>query len=404
MPNEDATTELNTSSTHATSSDTTPQPLLPAAEPGRLIPPVQAASLAFLGVMALGSVLLLALKFQYPGLGAGADVVDILTAVVVLSLAILRVPIHLGELTLTILPLGALFCVFLIVRWACRVATPSAPATRGPAVGGAFSAMALLAALIFRFRFKPDALYAGAIGAATMGFLWVTLFWSLVFATSRHSLATLAGRRLAASKARRPALFEGLRTGLLMLLLGVVLGTAAALVWAIFVLLTGGGPRALGFGDLVASVVYLVAFAPNLVVIVLALSLGAFVDIGAALTVHGGVRGNVRQLSVIGEGAGGSALLLLVPAVACLAGGFWARRNTRRPDQVILILTTAALTFASTLAVLAWLGQARLGAELAAARGGFALVAPQVPTVFLLAALWAAVAGYAGWMMAERRG
>ena len=401
MPEPDATTKLETSG-EGPSPETSPQPLLPGAEPGHLIPPAEAAALSFLGVLALGAILLLAVKLQYPNLGAGANTVDVFSSVVILALATLRVPVHLGELTVTVLPLGALIAVFFIVRWACKVAAPSAPPRRGLLVGILFGFMAMLAALVFRFRFEPDAVYAGALGAVLAGFVWVSLFAALAFQAAREPLAKTAGRRLARLRESSPSLFEGIRAAGVMLAASFVLGTAAGLLWAIVVLLSGGGPHDLDGGDLVAALVYVAAFAPNLVVTVVSLSVGAPVDVGAGITIHGKVRGDVEQWSVVSDGAGASVLLLLLPLSCCMAAGYWARRNSLRPERVGRTLATAALVFASALALLGWLGEARLGAELASSRG-FGVLAPRAWVVFVLAALWAGGGGYAGWALAEKR-
>lgn len=401
MPEQDATTQLETPGAGPPTGSTSPQPLVRGANPALLVPLAEAAALAFLGLLALGAVLLVAVKLQYPNLGAGADTVGVLSSVVILALATLRVPIHLGELTFTVMPLGALFVLFFIVRWACRVAAPSAPPRRGLVVGALFGVMALLAALVFRFRFEPDALYAGAPGAAGLGFVWVSLFAALAFAGSTQPLAKLAGSRLARLRDATPVLFEGVRAGALMLLIVSVLGSAAALLSSIFLLAAGEGPHDLDAGDLIAALVYVAIFAPNLVVTLVALSLGAPVEVGAGLTVHGAVRGNVDRWSVFADGNVLALLLLLVPLAACGAGGYWARRNTARREQAVRILATAAFVFAFVLALLGWLGEARLGAELASARG-FVSVAPRGSIVFLLGSLWAAGAGYAGWTLADR--
>jgi hypothetical protein len=370
-------------------------------EAGHLIPLAQAASLSFLGLLALGAVFLLALKLQYPNLGAGADMVETLSSIVILALATLRAPIHLGDLTFTVLPLGALLAVFFVVRWACRLTIPSAPPRRGLVVGALFGAIALIAALVFRFRFDPDPIYAGALGSAVAGSVWVGLFSALAFAGQRESLRTVARRRLGDLRERRPSISEGVRAAAVMLGLAFLLSSAAGLVWVIFSLLSGGGPHDLDGGDFVAALVYVVAFAPNLVVTVVALSLGAPVEVGAGLTVNGRLRGGLEQWSVVTGGIDASILLLLVPLVACAAGGYWTRRNSERPERVVRTLASAALSFASVIAVLGWLGEARLGVQLASSRG-FGVIAPRASVVFLLALLWAAGAGYLGWKMAER--
>ncbi|MDP9066938.1 MAG: hypothetical protein M3N53_01140 [Actinomycetota bacterium] len=401
MPDHDPTTEIGLEADEVGPA-TEPQPLVPGVEPGHLVPYAQAAGLAFLSLLALGAVFLIALKLQFPRLGAGADPIDVLTSIVILSLALLRAPIHVGGLTFTVLPLGALALVYLLVRWSCRTAAPAAPARRGLVVGLIFAALAAVAALIFRFRFESQPIFAGAFGSFLFSFLWVALAAAATFAAQREPLARRLGRALTSLAARRAWLFEGIRTGIVMLGLGSVAAAAAGLLWVIVVLLTGGGPDALGAGDLVAALIYIVAFAPNLVLAVLALSLGAPIETGAALTVAGRLRGPLREVSVFSDGVGAAWLLLLIPLVTCAGAGFWARGNVRDPSSAATVLAVAALVFGSTVATLGWLGEARVGARIASERG-FGVIAPRPLIVFGAGLLWAAGAGFAGWWLAERR-
>lgn len=403
MPDPDATSKLDTTASGGGRPPTEPQPLVPGSgvEPGHFLPFVQAAALAFLGLLAIGAVFLLAVKAQFPSLGAGGDPVDVLTSIVILSLAALRVPVHLGDLSFTVLPLGALAAFAGVVMWSCRSVVRAARPRRGLIVGGVFGVVATIAALVFRFRFEQDPIYAGALGALILGTLWTSAFAALSFASLGTPLRRLAGRRVGAWRSDRPVLYEGVRAGGLMLLL-VALGAAAAgLLWAIVVLARGGGPQNLDVGDVAAALVYLAAFAPNLVVMVISVALGAPVDVGAGLTLAGKVRQNVRELSVTDDG-GALWLLLLIPAAACGAAGYWARKNASDAKRMVPVIATAAAVFALTLAALAWLGEARLGAKLAAARG-FGLVAARAWLVLVLGAAWALVGGCAGWLLAERR-
>lgn len=400
MPDPDATSRLDTTAAGGDRPPTQPQPLVPGVEPGHFLPFVQAAALAFLGLLAIGAVILLAVKVQFPSLGAGGDPIDVLTSIVILSMAVLRVPVHLGDLTFTVLPLGALAAFGLVVMWSCRSVVRAARPRRGLIVGVVFGVVAMIAALAFRFRFDQDPIYAGAFGALILGSFWTAAFASLSFASLGTPLRRLAGRRLGALKSGRRILYEGVRTGGLMLAL-VALGSAAAgLLWAIVVLARGGGPQNLDVGDLAAALVYLAAFAPNLVVMVIAVALGAPVDVGAGLTLAGKVRQNLRELSVTDDG-GALWLLLLIPAAACGAAGYWARKNTSDAKRMVPVIATAAVLFAVTLGALAWLGEARLGARLASARG-FGLVAARAWVVLVLGAVWALVGGCAGWLAAER--
>ncbi len=370
-----------------------------AAELRSLVPFLQAALLAFLGVMGVGAVFVIALKLQYPDLGAGSDPVEVLISVVILGLASLRVPVHIGDLTLTVLPLGALVCVAWIVRWSCLSTVSVGRPRRGLLVGAFFGPIAAAAALVFRFRFESDPIFAGALGAFLWGLVWVSLFAGVVFASSGTPLHRVMILRLVSIKERRPSLYEGVRTAALMLGLDSLLAITAGLLWTIFWLLSGGGPRQLSLADLVAVALYVLAFTPNLVIAVLSLSLGAPVDVGAAVTIGARVRGPLRHLSVFD---GPAVLLLAVPLIACVAGGYWVRKNANDPSKAVRVLGSAAVIFAVVLGAFALLGQARLGGQLVTGRG-FALVAPRAWMVLLLGFGWAAAGGYAGWLIAERR-
>ena len=401
MPDADATSKLETTASGGDRPPTQPQPLVPGVEPGHFLPFVQAAALAFLGLLAIGAVFLVAVKAQFPDLGAGSDPIDVLTSIVILSLAALRVPVHLGDLSFTVLPLGALAAFAWVVMWSCRSIVRAAPPRRGLIVGAVFGLISMIAALVFRFRFERDPIYAGAVGALILGGVWCAAFAGLAFASMGTSARRVAGRRLGSLRGRRRTLYEGLRAGGLMLLLVAIGATAAGLLWAIVVLARGGGPQNLDLGDVAAALVYLAAFAPNLVVMVIAVALGAPVDVGAGLTLAGKVRQNVRELSVTDDG-GALWLLLLVPAAACLATGYWARKNASDAKSMLPVIATAAAVFAISLGALAWLGEARLGAKLASARG-FGMVAARAWLVLVLGVVWGLVGGCAGWLVAERR-
>jgi hypothetical protein len=93
-------------------------------------------------------------------------------------------------------------------------------------------------------------------------------------------------------------------------------------------------------------------------------------------------------------------LLLAVPALACLLGGFASRRNARDPGNVVQVLVTAAVAYGITLFGLAAFSEARLGAGLIRARG-FGRIAPDAASVLLLAIAWAIVAGFVGWKIGD---
>lgn len=399
MPDPDATSRLHAASDR----ETVEEPLSPIGHPHRWIPYLEAAALAFLGLLALGAVLLVAVKLQYSGLGAGADPVEVLTSVIILSLAVLRVPVHVGELTFTVLPLGALAAVALIVRWACRSTLHNTTLLRVLWVGPIFGVVALVAALAFRHRFDPDAVYAGAPSAFFFGALWTGLFAAWFFVTRGERSSALLRRTMTRLQQRSRSVWEATIAAAIMLAGTLVLGTAAGLVWMIVALVRGAGPQQLDLTGLLAATVWVAAFAPNLAIAAAALSLGAPLEVGAGLTVRGRVRGTLQELSIVaGEGTSPAILMVAVPLLACAAAGYWVGHNTEASRKPLSILVASSGVFALMLTLLSWLGHARLGAELAADRG-FGLVAPDAAAVFVMASVWGFTGSLLGWTIASTR-
>ena len=398
MPDPDATSRLD----RAPVGETAEVPLAPLKQPHRLIPYLEAAALAFLGLLALGAVLLVIAKLQYPKLGAGADPVEMLTSLVIVSLASLRVPVHVGELTFTLLPLGLLAAIAWVVRWACRATVPNPTLRRALWVGPLFGLIAGFAALAFRHRFEPDAIYAGAPSAFILGSLWVALFAAWFYVTRSQSTVNFVRERLEILKARRRSLWEAVMAAGIMLGASLIAALAAGLVWVIVALLRGGGPDQLDLGGLLAALVYVLAFAPNLVIAAATLSLGAPLRFGAGLTIGGEVRDSVRELSIAGRDVDPSILMVLVPLLAAGLAGAWFARNSETPDSPLPVLARAAALFATALTILAWLGHARLGAQLASDKG-FGVVAADAPSVFVMALLWSFLGALAGWIVIRSR-
>lgn len=399
MPDPDATSRLD----RAPTGETAEVPLAPIKQPQVLIPYLEAAALAFLGLLALGAALLVVVKLQYPRLGAGADPVEMLTSVIIVSLGTLRVPVHIGDLTFTVLPLGLLVATAWIVRWACRstIRNPSWP--RLLWVAPIFGAIAGLAALAFRHRFDPDPVYAGAPSAFLLGSLWIGLFAAWFFVTRSETSLGFVRRSIEAVKQRSRTTWESVMTAGIMLGSTLVLATGGGLLWVIVSLLRGGGPQQLDAGGLVAAVVYVAAFSPNLVIAASTLSVGAPLHVGAGLTIGGRVRGNIQELSIAGgDGVSASLLLILVPLAASIIAGVWIARNAEKPTSPLPVLGRSSLLVGAVLTVLAWLGHARLGAELAADRG-FGVVAAHAPSVFVMAGLWSFLGGLLGWSVTRWR-
>jgi hypothetical protein len=177
------------------------------------------------------------------------------------------------------------------------------------------------------------------------------------------------------------------------------------LLWIIVGLARGAQPRSFGGGDALSALIYLAAFAPNVATAILSLSVGAPIEVGAQVTFGGRLVGAIEDYSIFGWGGDPAPvwvfLLLIIPLLACMGGGFWLRgRVGERPERE-RSMAVAAATFGVALFLLALLGEARLGAALVRNRG-VGLVAPNPWLVGILSFAWAAVAGLAGWYLAER--
>lgn len=369
-----------------------------------------AACLAFLVVLLVGAVLLLAIKLQAAGAGAGGDALDVFSAMVVLGLAALRVPLHIGELELTVLPLGALVVAGAGIAWAAKLAVHrSAPeglrdaAIQGAKVGVPFALICWLAALAFQLRGTVDPVSADAGGALLWGAFWGAGFGALGGLTARSGLREEIERGLEALGRRSSVAAAGMVSGGVMLVAVAILASFAALVWIIVAL--ASGPRTdFGPAEAAAAVIYLAAFAPNVLVAIVAVAMGAPLQVGAAVTTGGRVVGPLTEISLL-DWADGSApwylfLLLLIPLAACAMGGFWVGRARHPRSERLGILLAGAIFFALVLGVLAALGDARLGAGLVRERG-FGRLAPDAAITAGVAFLWAAAAGFAGLKAAE---
>ena len=198
---------------------------------------------------------------------------------------------------------------------------------------------------------------------------------------------------------RGGAVSRGLAAGGIALSAATVLGAAALLLWVIVALIRGAPGPNFGGGDAGAAFVYLLAFGPNVIVTLTALGMGAPVYVGARVTVAGAGVGQIDRIWLFGDAPGYVGFLILIPAIACSLAGFWARRTSKRADLPVVIGVFAA-TFGIVLAALAWLGEARLGASLLGR--GLARLDVNAPATLLLGFAWAAVAGAAGWFLADR--
>jgi hypothetical protein len=370
---------------------------------------LQAASLGFVFLLTIGSAFVVAVKLQYPSFGAGADPVEIFTTVTIGSLAVLRAPVHIGKLTLTALPLGALIVALIGIAWATRTARAGRARHESLAtfrIGLIFGSICCLMAIAFRYRGGPDAVHAGAVGSFVWGAIWGSAGAALGRTDARLSPRALVARGLAFARRDDGPIRDGIRSGAVMLSVAGVLSLGAVLVWMIGALASDRLPRSFGPGDALAGIYYFLAFVPNLMVAVVSVSLGASVDVGAQLTLNGKIAGSTEQFSMFGWGDGATPayiyLLLLIPLVACVAGGFVTGATSNHRKALPVVTAAAALTFAIALALLAWLGEARLGASIVGARG-FGRLSANPLEVFGAAFLWAGVVGGAAALILDRR-
>jgi hypothetical protein len=365
------------------------------------------ALFGFLTAIAFGSLLVMGAKFQYPSVGSGASAFSGLEVIVMSGLAVLGAPVGIGGLSLAAIPLGALFFVGWAIVWATKRRSLDAgpgdartAVVAGAKAGVPLALMCLVAALLFRIPEKPSPIEVNPFAALLVGAFWGMVFGALggwLAAVDFRGRAREVGSKLAD---RSRLLYEGVVAGVLMLATTFVLAAVFTLVWVIYVL--ARGPAGFGWGEAFAALIYMVAFAPNVVISVIALSLGAPVEVGAQITVDGRVSGPLADVSLFsGHLPWFAFFLLLIPLIACSVGGYSARRTTEISKQGVGVLGLAALVYAFVLADLSVLADARLGAGLVRNRG-FALIAPKPIFVFILALAWVAVVGFVGWWYGER--
>jgi hypothetical protein len=192
---------------------------------------------------------------------------------------------------------------------------------------------------------------------------------------------------------------EGVMAGVTMLVSAGVAAVAAALTFVI-VDLVAGTDLQLTAGDAVALAILFVAFAPNIAVGTVAFSMGAPVQF-VADSLGVGFR---TDFSLFGWGGSGPEwyvyFAVLIPILACLFGGYSARRRTRYPERMIEIVAVAAGTLSIGLSFLVYIGTLSLERGLLGP-GNLFVLTPDASAVFLLSLLWAGVLGVVGWKVAE---
>ena len=367
-----------------------------------------AAAIAFLALLGIGAFIVAALAIGGAGFGPGIDALDVLALVVMFGLSTMGVSLEVGlsdefgiqsDAAFSMVWLGALIVVGSVIVWATgRVVAGRRPATaRSAALEGAkvalpFALYALLAALFFKLS-RP----AGTFGASATGALWIALFWGLLFGAigGLGAGGSVWGRGLDVAKKRRRSLYDGLSAAGVMLAATALMAAAAFLVMVIVALARDESLEDLSVAGVIATLMLLIVLLPNV------LSLIAAVALGAPLAVDGFGGRDVSIIGFGGETWGAPALLLLlIPLLACLLGGFSAYGQSMDRTHMVAILGWAAAAYASTLAILARLNEVSFEASpsLLGISGRFAA---GFFAVLFLGALWAAVFGFAGWKLAE---
>ena len=381
-------------------------------------PLTAAAAFGFLAMLAAAALLVLGVKMQYPDIGSGSDPLGALSGLVIVALGVLRVPIHIGDLSVSALPLGALAGVGYLTVWATARALrrrgygdTRTAVLEGMKLAVPFALICFISALVFRIRTEPTPVAADAGAALVLGALWGLVFGALAGFLARGTARSQVAQLMSFVRERWEFVFHGLVAGGVTLGVSLLAGAVAALLWVIAGLL-GGGPQDFGLGEAGAAVIYLVAFAPNVIVSIVSIGLGAPVEIGAQVSSAGRLLGPLTEVSLFEWGSGSppwfAYLLLAIPIGACLAGGFAAHRSARRSSEdtsrlMLPVILAAALAYSFLLFELAALAEARLGAGLIRNRG-FGRVAPEAGTVLILAFCWAFVLGLAGWKLVESTG
>ena len=367
----------------------------------------RAASISFVSLLVVGSVLATAVKLHSPSIGAGAPRWYVLTAVVLLGLGCLGTPVALDGLSLWALPLGSLAAVGATLAWATarllgRRRGCASRSTGEAAAGGArtavpFALLACAAALVFRLDAGPRVgAHAGA--AAALAALWGALFGALGGLSAagrlRSALRPVAGAfGLWSASVRR-----GLQAATAMTLLVSAAGAAGATLWLLVVVVA----RLAGdwdVGDAVAALVAFLAFFPNATLALAVIALGAPLEVSAGLPGAGGVAGPPRELSLLdGTLPWYLSTLLVVPPVASFLSGAAARRDAGGRAHGFVVLGVAALGFSAALTV----GGALAGVRVRSLDGALgAGVTPDVEGAAALALVWGAVLGAAGWLSGQ---
>jgi hypothetical protein len=370
-----------------------------------------AAAIGFLSLLVLATVLVVALALDAPEIGAPSNPFDVLTLIVLVALGILGAPVRLGGLEIGMLPMGVLLIAGVVLVRSASSYVAGRPergltgrALEGAKVGVVFSLLCLVAAASFQLRDPIAPVSVGSGGALAVGLFWGVLFGALGGLRTRASLGVLTGIGLGVVRQRRLSVYEGLQAGGIMVGSTALLALFALLLMIIVGLARGEPVDSPTAGDALAGLIYLLAILPNILVLIASFATGAPVEIGAGIGSGADFVGTFASYSLLGFGEAVGPLLLmlvLVPLVSSMLGGFSARRNAFDPRSKRTVLVIAALTYALTLGVLAWLGAFRVGVGVSGE--GFARFAPAPVATFFYALLWSGMFGFAGWKLGESR-
>lgn len=369
---------------------------------------IAVAGFTLLALVTVGAFLLLAAKLQYPQVGAGGSPIDALSAAVIAGLGALRVPIRLGGLTASALPLGALATIGWAAVWGMSrhdTARRSLPeeVRSGLALGLWLGPACGLLSLIFRLRVEP-AVSADFWWSLVLGALWGALFGAVGALVDFGSLRDIRRRAVEVFGGSGPR-GEGLRIAIAAVAVLAVGATLLILSGVIAALLSGKPRGEFGVGDALAGVVYFAAFWPNLLISVLAVAFGSSISLGAQITAGGRQVGPLQEISLFDWPPDGppawALLLILLPLGATVWAGVQAHRRIT-PEQLIRALGWAAGFVAVILFCWAALAEARLGAGILD-RKGFARLAPNPGVLAFSAILWTFAGGAAGWYLAKVR-
>ena len=369
-----------------------------------------AAALGFLVLLAVGGVLALAAKLNFPSIGADADLLDAFTAIVMAGLGSLGIPIVIDGLVVSALPLGALLAVGIGIMWAVRTSLRDASFTGvagaiayGARVGIPFGLLCWFFALVFRLRGQHPVGSDGGV-ALVSGVFWGALFGALGAVRVMEHLRAALRRITSGLAARDRTSFEGTSTGFLMLGSVTILGAGAVLLWIIVALARGAPGGHFGAGDAFAYVVYVAAFLPNIIAAIVSLAMGAPVDVGAKVNLGGKLVGPMREYSLATWGGGDPPsvvwFLVLVPVFACALGGFVASRRATDQKTMVPVVLLGSAVFAVALTLLSAIGSLRMAGVVKGS--GFGAVEPRTVMVLLFAFLMAGVVGSLGWNLAQR--